>query len=188
MLALFKWIGLWITKNWVSELEPLDIPVQPIPVIINHLPPIMTPQDILYNAVVAALGKKKTLNPNVPAEVGCGEAWSDVGEEGGIQGIPKTGFASTRAIYLWLVSNPHFELIDSPEPGATIVSPSPVSNTPHGHIGYFGKFNLQYPNDWGICSNNSVTKLFGEQWSYKKWIDYYKTYLGLPVYIFRWKG
>lgn len=151
-------------------------------------PTIMNEQK-LYNAAKAALGHHKTLNDSVAPEVGCAEAWSAVAKEGGVQGIPTSGFAGTEQVWQFVRSNSQFEKIDTPEPGATVISPTGHGNgSVRGHVGILAMYDLMYAGDWGICSNDSNSGLFREQWSLKEWQKYYGDAGKLPVDIYRFKG
>lgn len=143
-------------------------------------------QEKIYEEVVKALGKHETLNNAVDPELGCAEAWSSIAKRAGVQGIPALGYSGTAALYQFLSTDSQFEEIATPEYGATIISPTVGSK--HGHVGFFGKYGVQYVNDWGICSNDSSNGLFREQWHYSAWLDYYQKYLGLTVHIFHTKG
>lgn len=126
-----------------------------------------------------------TLNDTVPAEVECAEAVSAVLALAGISDGAK-GIAGTAALDAWMASSPLFELITIPEEGAIIVSPTGAGNgTIEGHTGIFGKYDLQFPGDWGILSNDSATGRFLERWSWVRWQAYYKTAGGLPCTIYR---
>lgn len=139
----------------------------------------------IYSQAKLNLGNHLTLNNTVPAEVGCAEAVSKILSLANIS-VPPTGIAGTASLYEWLVTNPAFEKITNPEQGAIIVSPTGMGNgTIEGHTGIIGSFGVQFPNDWGICSNDSATGKFLETWSYERWIAYYEQSGGLPIYLFR---
>lgn len=152
----------------------------------------MTPTETkIYNEAKACLGMHITLNPNVPADVGCMEAVSFVLQKSGITGIPTTGFAGTAQGYEWLLSNSAFKLIPQPEQGAIVISPTGYgrpTNDPlyvEGHVGILGAFGLQFPNEFGILSNNSDNGLFQEKWDLLTWWLNYGEKGHLPVAIFR---
>lgn len=147
----------------------------------------MTPNETkVYNEAKACLGLHITLNNNVPADVGCAEAVSFVLTKAGITGIPAAGFAGTADLYRWLLSNPQFKIIEQPEQGAVIVSPTGFGNgTVEGHTGIIAAFGLQYPNEFGILSNNSDNGLFQEKWNLLTWWENYGLKGHLPVAIFR---
>lgn len=142
-------------------------------------------EEQLYEEAKECLGHHITLNEAVPDEVGCAESVSyiltRVGIPDGNQGI-----AGTAQLYDWLRTNPKFLRIYEPEAGAVIVSPTGFGNgTIEGHTGVFGKFNVAFPDDWGIMSNDSASGLFKELWNWTRWQAYYGKTGGLPLAIFR---
>lgn len=147
----------------------------------------MTPTETrIYQVAKDSLGKHMTLNNAVPADVGCGEALSAVLKEAGITGIPSTGFAGTAQFYIWLSSNPQFLRVQQPEQGAVIISPTFYGNgTVEGHCGVMAAFGLQFPNEFGILSNNSDNGLWQEKWNLLTWWENYGIKGGLPVAFFR---
>lgn len=139
----------------------------------------------IYSQAKLHLGTHITLNNAVPAEEGCAEAASYILRAGGIT-VPNGGIAGTASLYEWLVANPAFQKIDEPEQGAIILSPTGMGNgSVEGHVGFFGSFGVQWPNDWGICSNDSASGKFLETWSYQRWQAYYAGVGNLPLYYFR---
>jgi hypothetical protein len=143
-------------------------------------------QQKIYQIAKDSLGKHLTLNPNVPNEVGCAEAVSFVLKNAGITGIPAAGYAGTADLYRWLLANPQFKLIEQPEQGAVIVSPTGFgNNTVEGHTGILGGFGVQFPNEFGILSNNSDNGLFQEKWNLLTWWLNYGEKGHLPVAFFR---
>lgn len=143
-------------------------------------------QDTFFLSFKNGLGTHQTLDPSVPSELGCAEAWSAMAKRAGVTNIPVTGFPGTAGLDVWLFNNPHFERIALPEVGATIISPTVGSQ--HGHVGVCGNFNAMYNNDWGIISNDSATGIVREQWSYQAWLNHYHVSLGLAVHIYRVKA
>lgn len=141
----------------------------------------------IYNEAALSLGKHMTLDDTVPAEVGCAEAVSAVLSLAGISDGAK-GISGTASLYEWLNLNPLFEKIDTPEEGAIVISPTGMGNgSIPGHVGIVGIFGKMYPGDWGICSNESASGLFKEQWNWTKWNAYYGKVGGLPIYLFKAK-
>jgi hypothetical protein len=139
----------------------------------------------LYETAKASLGKHMTLNNAVPAETGCAEAISAVLKAAGVT-VPVLGIASTATLYQWLLTSLHFTRIEAPEKGAVIVSPTGHGNGEvTGHTGILGAYGVQYPNEWGIMSNNSDTGLFLELWRLSAWNQYYGEMGQLPVAFFR---
>lgn len=155
-------------------------------ILINSQPISMTGEKI-YTAAAENLGKHLTLNDAIPAEIGCAEAVSKILFLAGIYTADK-GIAGTATLDAWLASSPSFERIELPEEGAIIVSPTGQGNgTVVGHTGIVGRFGNMYPQDWGICSNDSATGLFLERWSFARWQAYYGITGGLPVHVYRAK-
>jgi hypothetical protein len=153
-------------------------PVAPLPIDPVTMP---TKPEILYQKAYDCLGTHQTLNPSVPNEVGCGEAWSSVAKKAGVEGIPPLGYAGTANLYLWLKSNPAFLSVPVPEAGDTIISPTGYGNgSVRGHVGIVGKHH--------IMSNNSDTGLFSDHWKLEEWRMYYGLNGGLPIAFFRWIG
>lgn len=164
-------------------------------IVVDHL--IVTPQSIntmtpaetsIYNVSKGNLGKHITLNNEVPPELGCAEAVSFILKHSNIAGIPMGGFAGTASLYEWLTQSAYFERIQAPEQGCIVVSPTGMGNgVVRGHTGILGGFNVQYPNDWGILSNDSQSGLFLELWRLSSWEQYYGDIGQLPVAFFRAK-
>lgn len=141
----------------------------------------------LFSQAKLNVGNHLTLNNAVPAEVGCAEAVSKLLSLIGISD-GSTGIAGTASLYEWLLTNPAFEKIDHPEQGAIIVSPTGMGNgSIPGHTGVIGEFGGKYPIDWTIYSNESASGFLKDQWCYERWLSYYQTSGGLPVYLFRLK-
>lgn len=139
----------------------------------------------IYSQAKLHLGFHITLNNAVPAEVGCAEAVSYILRAAGLV-VPSGGIAGTESLYEWLVANPKFEKIDNAEEGAIIISPTGMGNgLVEGHTGIVGGFGVMFPNEWGICSNDSASGKFMETWSYERWVVYYGATGSLPIYFFR---
>lgn len=139
----------------------------------------------LYDTAKGLLGRHLTLDESVGKELGCAEAMSYVLKQAGVSGIPLKGFSGTIGLNQFLRESASFVKIASPEAGAIVVSVTVGSN--HGHTGIFGKLGLQYPNDYGILSNNSDTGLLSEHWSWEKWKNYYIAEKKLETNIYRLK-
>ena len=149
------------------------------------IPNVTTMPSKIYTEAKSCLGTHQTLDSNVPIEVGCAEALSSVLKKAGVIGIPAEGFAGTAALYQWLSKNASFTPLTAPQAGAIIVSSTGTGNgTVRGHCGIFGTLGAQYPNDWGIMSNDSQTGLFLELWRYTSWQQYYEDIGGLTTGIF----
>lgn len=133
----------------------------------------------VYTVAKNCLHTHVTLDPTVPADVGCAEAVSYVLKNAGAIGFPVTGFASTSLLYAWLRNNAQRVMI--PQPGDVVISPSGTSTkgTLHGHTGIVAKF--------GILSNDSDTGLFMEKYTQSSWQMFFGVKLGFPVLYFRTK-
>lgn len=154
-----------------------------VQVIKNEISKLM--EEKVYECAKNSLGKHMTLNNAVPAEKGCAEAVSAVLALAGIVD-GAGGIAGTAPLYSWLLNSPLFEKVEAPEAGAVIISPTGYGNGQiEGHTGIFGQFNTQFPNDWGIMSNDSASGKFLETWSFSRWNEYYGQAGELPVTIFR---
>lgn len=162
-----------ISTSWEESEEELQILEQKL----------YTMENEVYTVAKANLGKHLTLNEAVPDEVGCAEAISKVLSLAGVfDGA--SGIAGTAQLYDWLVL--HFTKIDAPEEGAIIISPTGSGNgSIEGHTGVLAAFNVAFPNDWGIMSNDSASGKFLELWSLSRWNAYYGGAGGLPVAMFR---
>lgn len=149
----------------------------------NEVGSLDTAQDRIYGVAKAHLGMHITLNPTVPADVGCAEAVSFILKNAGITGFPVNGFASTADLNVYLVdSSSQFKRLIEPSdatPGCVWISPSGYSSTgaPHGHVGISGKY--------GILSNDSATGLFLELWTPESWQTYYEQKLGFPIFVYQ---
>lgn len=119
--------------------------------------------DKIYTAAKTAMGTHITLNPAVPDELGCAEAVSFVLKQAGIE-VPQLGFAGTYDLWRWLENSKLFNRTDHPTKGGIVIAPTGTSTkgaSEHGHIGV----TMMY----GICSNNSSTGLFEENYSFAGW-------------------
>jgi len=133
------------------------------------------------------LGKHLTLNESVNPEVGCAESQSALFKLAGIP-VPHLGIAGTNAMLQWLIHNPLFEELQSPEAGCVVIAGTGTGKgIIKGHVGTLGAFNVAFPNDYGLCSNDSNTGLWLELWRLSKFVHYYQDYGGMKVRYFRLK-
>lgn len=146
----------------------------------------MNPQTTkIYNSALKYYETHCTLNPAIPADVGCAEAVSWILQQSGIKGIPTLGISGTATLYQWLSTNPNFTRVTGPQEGAIIISPTGYGNgSIPGHTGIVGVFGKVYAKDWGIVSNDSQTGLLLELWNLARWQKYYGQFGGLPVAFF----
>lgn len=187
----------WLTNflNWFNQWEHGSEDLAPVPTPVVNVPTAVTTASSITNVIVKtmeenvytqaklSLGKHMTLDNAVPAEKGCAEAVSAVLALAGISDGSQ-GIAGTSALYTWLTT--HFTPITAPEQGCIIISPTGMGNgSVEGHVGCVGGFNVAFPNDFGIMSNDSASGKFLETWSLARWHAYYGGVGNLPVLFFR---
>lgn len=151
--------------------------------------PVLAGDPPLYTLAKAAIGKHLTLDPSVPAEVGCAEADSYLLWKLGAP-IPSKGIAGTAALEAWILSHPElFAKRLVPGVGFLIFSSTGTGNgTVEGHTGVVAYWNLQFKNDWGILSNNSLNGLWQEKWSLDAWKKNYVVKGGLALNFYEYIG
>jgi hypothetical protein len=160
---LIAWLSSTFSIFWLPVETSLQPQKQLNPSVMIQLPSktqtppsgqIPAPQRV-YDTAVAAMGKHLTLDPAVPAEVGCCEALSVVLHNAGYQ-MPPKGIPGVNAMIAWMLGR-GFPEIDTPEPGDIIAAHSPDYTNPEGaHIGVLMKY--------GICSNTGATGLWAENY------------------------
>lgn len=131
----------------------------------------------IYTAAKNSLHKHMTLDPSVPADVGCAEAVSAVLKLAGVA-VPEGGIASTATMYEWLKNSPWFVQTGNPVQGDIIISPTGTSTkgVAHGHVGIVAQY--------GVLSNNSDTGLWLEAYTLASWKQYFNGIEGFPVIYF----
>lgn len=96
-------------------------------------------------------------------------------------GHPIGGGASTNLMYSSLQDTTRFTLIPIANtlPGDIIIAPTGYAKdaAQHGHVGVIAQY--------GILSNSSEDGRLHEQWTIPRWVDYYVTFLGFPLKIYR---
>lgn len=136
-----------------------------------------TNEQKLYQAAKDNIGVSLASNPLL----GCAEV---------VNGVHKQAFGDeigggTSTYLLWeaLKQRTDFEEVPVYEVGAIIISPTGTqpanSRLTHGHVGICGHYE--------IISNNSLTGKVDTYFTYDKWVEFYQTYGGYPVYFFRKK-
>lgn len=141
----------------------------------------------IYTEADASLGKRMTLNPVVPASVGCMEAVSAVLALVGISDGPQ-GISGTASGYEWFKNSPLFKEVSGQllQEGDIVMNYTGSGNgSIEGHVSICGQYDKTYPGDWGLMSNESSSGLFHEQWNWSRWRAYYEVAGGMPTHIFR---
>lgn len=136
----------------------------------------MTP--VLYTIAKNNLGNHLTLDPSVPAEVGCAEAVSFCLKSAGVV-LPAEGIPGTATLYAFLSASSAFSEVSVWNEGDIIISATGSGNgLIPGHTGIMGGS--------GIMSNDSNSGLFLELWTLAKWQTYYAQYGGMAIHFFRY--
>jgi hypothetical protein len=136
------------------------------------------------NALKLVASTKKLLGHNlsegtgVPYYVACAISVNKVHQDA--FGFPIGGGASTADLYQALLTSKYFKQVDTPSPGCVVISPTGKGTKqayPHGHVGLRGVY--------GICSNDSSTGLFSENYTDASWVQQFHDTEGYPVYYFQ---
>lgn len=139
--------------------------------------PEPTNADRFLAAAKAALGRNLSAGTGVPYYVACAISVNRVHTDA--FGFPIGGGASTAELYAALRKSAYFREVDTPILGAVVISPTGTGTKPaypHGHVGIVGKF--------GICSNDSSTGLFSENYTVDSWAGQFQEIEGYPVFYF----
>ncbi len=154
----------------------------PEPVVI---PPVQAPAPLpetnaerLVRFTKAALGENLSLGTGVPSEVACAVSVNIIHTRA--FGFAIGGGASTNALYHALQNSPDFKKSDVATLGSIVISPTGYGSKaayPHGHVGIVGKY--------GICSNDSSTGLFSQNYTVDSWKHQFGTIEGYPVFYFK---
>lgn len=172
----------WIRKIWT---KPVVIPTPPpIPVPPPQPVPVKeTGQEKLYETAKSYLGTDASPRDVADDDVACVETFDNIhyhafGEY--LNGSKTKPILSTVDAYDQFMKHPKWEQTFSWEPGNAILSVTGRGNGAfyHGHIGIFGE-------DKKIMSNNSKDGLFLENYTLKKWVDYFRVKGGFKVYMFK---
>lgn len=140
------------------------------------IPPVSN-ADKLVVATKASLGQNLSQGTGVPYYVACAISVNIVHTRA--FGFPIGGGASTAELYQALLKSSYFKKVDAPSPGCIVISPTGLgsnSSYPHGHVGIVGNY--------GICSNDSSTGLFSENYTVESWTHQFSTIESYPVFFF----
>lgn len=138
----------------------------------------MTNADKFVASTKKLLGHNLSEGTGVPYYVACAISVNRVHQDA--FGFPIGGGASTADLYTALVNSKYFERVDAPESGCVVISPTGMGTKgayPHGHVGIRGNF--------GICSNDSATGIFSENYDDASWLAQFHYVEGYPVFYFK---
>lgn len=130
----------------------------------------------LYEIAKASLGQ---LLSDGNANFGCAITVNNLAQKAWSH--PIGGGASTNLMYTSLQDTTKYTptLLANALPGDIIIAPTGYATDPtqHGHVGVVAQY--------GILSNSSEDGRVHEQWTIPKWVDFYVTFLGFPLKIYR---
>lgn len=138
---------------------------------------IMTNAEKFVKAAKDCLGHNLSEGTGVPSSVACAISVNKVHTQA--FGFPIGGGASTTELYKALLTSPYFRQVKAPVPGCIVISPTGQGTNslyPHGHVGCRGNY--------GICSNDSTTGLWTENYTDSSWVAQFHNIEGYPVYYF----
>jgi hypothetical protein len=153
---------------------------KPMP-IVPPAPPVPQPEtnaDRFVRFTKAALGENLSLGTGVSPWVACSISVNIIHTRA--FGYAIGGGASTNQLYHALQNSADFKEVDAPAPGCVVISPTGYGSNakyPHGHVGILGKF--------GICSNDSSTGLFSENYTVDSWNHQFRDIESYPVFYFQ---
>lgn len=135
---------------------------------------------IIYEEALKAYKAKEhlTLDPSVPAELGCAQAQSVILKRADID-VPKYGYSGTRELYYFCKNSRLFIEMYNPLAGDVSICVSGTSSigTLHGHVGTWGENH--------VMSNNSLNGIWEAFYSHQDWHDHFEKELGFITHYFR---
>jgi len=136
----------------------------------------------MYDAMLASVGMDASPADLAPDELGCAETVSEIARKV----IPKfPRITGTWTLWDYLRKSNDWTLVDTPEPGDILISPTGTSSKGSrrpfvGHTGYVGQRSKVYSND-------SFTGNFEQNFTLESWSARYEVKGGYPIYYFRAK-
>lgn len=160
--------AIWVAFALADRTAPVEPPISPNPPPTpmppkpaSTPPPPPTKREVVYAIAKAHIGQHLTLDPSVPAEVGCVEALSRVLKEAGYA-LPPRGIQGVNALIVWMIAK-GFKEVSASVTGCVITAHSPnEANTAGAHVGVVMQF--------GICSNSSANGRWEENYTIHTWI------------------
>jgi len=132
----------------------------------------------LYETALSFIGTDASPNDEAPDELGCAETVNAIHKK--CFGDYIGGDVSTYRLFQSIKERKDFTLVDMPEAGDIIISPTGYGNgvVKNGHAGFVMK-------DGKIASNDSGSGLFKENYTLATWNKRYAQLGGYPVYFYR---
>lgn len=135
----------------------------------------MSNQEKLYQYAVSKLGRDASPKDEAPDELACADSVHEIVK--GALGWEIGGGVSTQEQYKFLLKDKRFEVIDHYEYGCILTSPTGYGKLKHGHVGITGRNR--------ILSNSSQSGTWEQDWTFDTWTNYFKSYGGFPIIIFK---
>lgn len=132
----------------------------------------------VYATSLSCLGIDITPKDSVPDNVACVDTATTILRLAGID-IPYMTYTPNMFRYMD-EQKTKFKRVTTFEPGNIIISPTGFGNgkLSNGHVGIIGF-------DEEIMSNDSSSGLFVQNYTVKKWAEFYRGKGGFPIYVFK---
>lgn len=170
------WLGKLL--GWDATTPP-EAPKLPQDETLPVNPPSMTNAERLYETALASLGKDMSPADHAPDSLACMESVDGVWLAAfGIHLLSPADRLSTELGYKAMLVDSRLRMIDTPEVGCIVISPTGFSTkgASHGHVGCWGKFD--------VMSNDSNSGLWTDNYTHEAWYDVFQKKLGFPVLFF----
>lgn len=149
----------------------------------QYLKPPMKPtnQERLYQTAKDSLGRDASPKDIAPDNLGCAETISEIIRKA-LPEIYCPVMTGTQELFNFLKTSPDFQQVLVPDPGSVIICVTGTGNglVAHGHAGIIGKY--------GICSNDSRSGLFLENYTLDSWKRYFEVKGGFKSHYFAPRG
>ena len=136
---------------------------------------------LIHSIALDSIGLDASPNDVAPDELGCAESVTEILQLAGVMSYVEI---STYRLYDYLKNSKNWELVETPEPGDIILSPTAYSTkrpVPFpGHVGIVGQNNT-------VMSNDSATGKFMSNYTLESWAGRWKKRGGYPVQYWRYK-
>lgn len=133
----------------------------------------ITRLEAIYDEAKDNLGRRLTLNPSVPPEVGCVQAVSYVLWHCGYP-IPTIGLNTVNRLIQWLLEH-GFKEVTSHTPGAIITAHHPNASDPTlAHAGICGETHVMSNTSYSDPTKGLVAGLWQANYSHASWDSFYR--------------